>query len=480
MATPVVREIAVIGGGITGLAAAQALLEEPGTVVTVFEADPDVGGKLRASELAGVTVDEGAESMLAVRPEATGLAAAVGLRPSIVHPVTQTAAVLSHGRLRPLPPGLVSGVPTDLRALAASGVMSTRGLLRLPLDQCLGRPRLTQDVSVGEFVGRRLGREVVDRLVEPLLAGVYAFDPDQLSLKMANPSLFRQLARDDSLLAAAAATRSGSAVTAGARRGPAFAGLRGGVARLAAKTADAVRAGGGIIRTGTAVDRLRRVRQRWEVHTGDAAREFDGLVVAVPAAQAGALLRTSAPFAAMQIAAIDYASVAVVTLAYPSEEGAKLEGSGFLVPPVEGYSIKGVTYATNKWEWLARDARSSSPRGMVILRASLGRYGDAAVLEHDDAELAELVRADLASIVGLAPRTLAERVTRWDHALPQYRVGHVELVQRARDALLDAPGVALAGAAYDGVGIASCIASGRQGARKVVRDLIENGVQAHA
>ncbi|MFI0433273.1 MAG: protoporphyrinogen oxidase [Candidatus Nanopelagicales bacterium] len=479
MAAPVVREIAVIGGGITGLAAAQALLDEPGTVVSVFEADAHVGGKLRASEVAGVLVDEGAESMLAVRPEATGLAADVGLRPSIVHPATQSAAVLSHGHLRPLPPGLVSGVPTDLRALAASRVMSTRGLLRLPLDQCMGRPTLTEDVSVGEFVGHRLGREVVDRLVEPLLAGVYAGNPDQLSLRMANPSLYRQLARDESLLAAAAATRSGSAVAAGARRGPAFAGLRGGVARLAAKTADSVRAAGGLILTETPVERLRRVRRRWEVHTAAGAREFDAVVVAVPASQAAALLRTSAPFSAMQIMAIDYASVAVVTLAYPSSEVGKLDGSGFLVPPVEGYSIKGVTYSTNKWEWLAREARSSSPRGMVLVRASLGRYGDAEVLEHDDAELAALVRADLAAIVGLVPATLAERVTRWDNALPQYRVGHVELVQRARAALVDSPGVALAGAAYDGVGIASCIASGRQAARKVVRDLVENGVQAH-
>jgi oxygen-dependent protoporphyrinogen oxidase len=227
------------------------------------------------------------------------------------------------------------------------------------------------------------------------------------------------------------------------------------------------------------VERLRRVRRRWEVHTAAGAREFDAVVVAVPAAQAAALLRTSAPFSAMQIMAIDYASVAVVTLAYPSSEVGKLDGSGFLVPPVEGYSIKGVTYSTNKWEWLAREARSSSPRGMVLVRASLGRYGDAEVLERDDAELAALVRADLAAIVGLVPATRAERVTRWDGALPQYRVGHVELVQRARDALVDSPGVALAGAAYDGVGIASCIASGRQAARKVVRDLVENGVQAH-
>lgn len=472
-------DIAVIGGGITGLAAAWDLIQSGAADVTLFESAAAVGGKLAISDVAGVPIDEGAESMLAARPEALRLAGEVGLKPSVVHPAAMTAQVLSGGHLRSLPPGLITGVPTDLRALAASRIMSLRGLLRIPIDQLMGAPDVTSDVAVGEFLERRVGREVVDRLAEPLLAGVYAGDPDQLSLQMANPSLFRQLARDSSLLAAARSTRAGSAATSGTRRGPVFAGLRGGVARLAEKTGAALTAQGAHLRTKTSVTGLRRIRNRWQVTAGSRTWDFDAVVLAAPAGAAAQLLRTSAPFAATRIRAIDYASVAVVTLAYPAARMPELRGSGFLVPPTEGFSVKGVTFVTQKWEWAARAAKTDAPKGVAIVRSSFGRYGDAAVLERTDAELAALARRELSTIAGLPPISLDERVTRWNSALPQYRVGHVEQVTRARDSLVDAPGVALAGAAYDGVGIASCIASGRQAARQVVRGLEENTVENH-
>jgi oxygen-dependent protoporphyrinogen oxidase len=472
-------DVAVIGGGITGLTAAWELLGHSGVDVTVLEADPSVGGKLRTTEVAGVAVDAGAESMLAVRPEAIRLAGEVGLKPSVVHPAARTANLLSGGHLRELPTGMVTGVPTDLRSLAAARVMSLPGLLRIPVDQMMRRPDVGDDVSVGEFLTERMGREVVERLAEPLLAGVYAGDPDQLSLRMVNPSLFRQLSRDRSLLSAARAVRSGSAIAAGARRGPVFAGLRNGVARLATKTATAVTAAGGHVRTDTKVTGLRRARRRWQVTTAAGTFEFDAVVLAVPATVSADLLRTSAPFAAAQLRSIASASVAVVTLAYPSARVPELSGTGFLVSPMEGYHVKGVTYVTNKWEWAARAAKTTAPRGMTIVRASYGRYGDDAVLQRDDAELASLARAELRRIVGFPAITIDETVTRWNQALPQYRVGHVEVVTRARDSLVDAPGVALAGAAYDGVGIASCVSSGRQAARKVLRDLQEDVVESY-
>ncbi len=464
-------DVAVIGGGITGLAAALELLGNGDVDVTLMESDAHVGGKLRQAEVAGVTVDAGAESMLAVRPEALRLAGDVGLKPSIVHPASRTAYLLSGGHLRALPVGMVTGIPTDLRALAASRVMSLGGLLRIPVDQLMGKPDVGDDVSVGEFVTQRMGREVVDRLAEPLLAGVYAGNPDELSLRMVNPSLFRQVSRDRSLIKAARSVRSGSAIAAGARRGPVFAGLRNGVSRLATKTAETLVAGGAHVRTDTKVTGLRRSRRRWQVSTSDGVFEYDAVVLAVPAAAAAGLLRTSAPFAAAQLRSIEAASVAVVTLAYRSSQVPTLSGTGFLVPPVEGHHVKGVTYVTNKWEWAARAAKTANPRGLTIVRASYGRYGDESVLERDDAALASLARSELASIAGLPPVTVDESVTRWRHALPQYRVGHVDVVNRARDSLVDAPGVALAGASYDGVGVASCISSGRQAARKIAREL---------
>lgn len=472
-------EVAVIGGGIAGLAAALDLSALPGVSVTVFEADSAPGGKLRAGELAGVTVDVGAESVLAARPEALALAARVGLKPSVEFPAARHASVLSRGALRPLPPGLVTGVPTDLRALAASRIMTLPGLLRIPLDQVRGGLHIDGDVSVGHLLRERLGQEVVDRLAEPLLAGVYAGDPFQLSLQMANPSLYRQLARDDTLLGAAQATRAGSGSLSGARRGPVFAGFRGGVSRLASKTAAAVAAQGGLLRTGVEVHRLRRSGGRWQVITADQSYEFDAVVVAVPAQPAARMLRLSAPFVAAQLMPMEYASVAVVSLAYRAGDVAHLDGSGFLVPPVEGHQVKGVTYTSAKWAWAARAANSAQPKGTVLVRASFGRHGDEAVLMRDDEELVALALAELHEIVGLPTGAVDAVVTRWDEALPQYRVGHAELVQRARTALMDTPGLALAGAAYDGVGVASCVASGQSAARVVRRHFEEMEAAAH-
>lgn len=472
-------EVAVIGAGIAGLTAALELSELTGVAVTVFEAEETTGGKLRAGDVAGVSVDVGAESVLAARPEALALAARVGLKPSVEFPAVRHANVLSRGALRPLPPGLVTGVPTDLRALAASRIMTLPGLLRVPMDQVRRGLHLDGDVSVGELLRDRLGQEVVDRLAEPLLAGVYAGDPFQLSLQMANPSLFRQLARDDNLLGAARATRAGAGSLSGARRGPVFAGLRGGISRLASKTADVVAAQGGLLRTGVAVERLRRSGGRWQVLTTERAYEFDAVVVAVPAQPAARMLRLSAPFVAAQLMSVEYASVAVVSLAYRAKEVEHLDGSGFLVPPVEGHHVKGVTFTSAKWAWAARAAHSDQAKGTVLVRASFGRHGDEAVLGRDDDELVALALAELHEIAGLPTTAVDAVVTRWDEALPQYRVGHADLVKRARTALTDSPGLALAGAAYDGVGVASCIASGQSAARVIRRHLEETEAVAH-
>lgn len=472
-------EVAVIGGGISGLAAALELSSLAGVSVTVFEEADILGGKLRAGELAGVTVDVGAESVLAARPEALALAARVGLKPSVEFPAARHANVLSRGALRPLPSGLVTGVPTDLRALAASRIMTLPGLVRIPLDQIRRGLDLEGDVSVGALLRDRLGQEVVDRLAEPLLAGVYAGDPFQLSMQMANPSLFRQLARDDTLLGAARATRAGSGSLSGARRGPVFAGFRGGVSRLASKTADVVAAQGGLLRTGVAVERLRRTGGRWQALTAERTYEFDAVVVAVPAQPAARLLRLSAPFVAAQLRSVEYASVAVVSLAYRAGDVKHLDGSGFLVPPIEGHHVKGVTFTSEKWAWAARASHSAQAKGTVLVRASFGRHGDEAVLGRDDDELVALALAELHDIAGLPTHAVDAAVTRWDEALPQYRVGHAELVKRARSALNDTPGLALAGAAYDGVGVASCVASGQSAARVIRRHLEEMEAAAH-
>ncbi len=446
------RRVAVVGGGIAGLAAArQAALD--GHRVTLIEADSRTGGKLALGAVAGVPVDLGAESILARRPEGTALAEQVGLADEIVHPANTAAGVLSRGELHPLPGGQLMGVPGDLRALAASGILNAAALARVRADRLLPRTPAETDVSVGEYVARRLGREVVDRLVEPLLGGVYAGHADRLSLFATIPQL-------------APLAGSGGSLTNGVRDllarsrengagGPVFAGIRGGVGRLPGAVDRDARRRGAEVRTGVSVSSLIKTADGWRLALSDGgALDADAVVLAVPAYAAARLLSGHAPTAAEQLGAIEYASMAIVTFAFPAAgigpDG--LPGSGFLVPPVDGLAIKAATFSSAKWPWLAHSAGN-----LVILRTSLGRHGEDKDLERDDEDLVKAALDDLSGAIGLSATPVETHVQRWYEALPQYAVGHLDRVARARAALPE--GIAVAGAAYDGIGIPACIAS---------------------
>lgn len=442
--------VAVVGGGITGLAAAYEAARA-GAHVTVLESSGRLGGKLAVSEVGGVAVDEGAESLLIRVPDGVGLVAELGLE--LVAPATSAAGVWSRGALRPLPARTLLGVPTDLVALARSGVLSARGLNRVPLDLALPGGPTTEDVSVGALVGRRLGREVVDRLVDPLLGGVYAGRADLLSVRATLPQLVPHLGRRSLLLAARAAmpTTTGD--------GSPFATLADGLGTLPAALARATSA---TVRTGRTVRGLARTATGWRLTLGSAAApealDADAVVLAVPGPAAARLLAPVTPTAAAELAGLDYASVAIVTLVLDGPVGGA--GSGFLVPGVEGRTTKAVTYSSRKWPHL--------PQQPFVLRASVGRHGETAPLQRTDAELVRAVLQDLEHLTGPLPQVLDARVTRWGGGLPQYAVGHLELVRRVREAVARHPRLAVAGAAYDGVGIGVCIRSGRGAARAVL------------
>lgn len=485
------RTVAVIGGGIAGLSAAWSLVSDrqADADIIVYESSPSVGGKLRLNEIEGLSLDAGAESMLAVRPEAIALTKAVGLGSSIVNPATTSAAVYSRGELRPLPAGLISGIPTDLRALAASDILSVPGLLRIPLDHVLPKTSIPGDVSVGDYVSTRMGREVVDRLVEPMLGGVYAGRAEELSLEMTVPALYRLARRERSLLAAAKEARKTGAAPSGARRGPVFAGISGGVGRLPIALAERLERRGVTIDRGTEVTGIRRTSRGWRVLTGEKGdregRTVDAIVLAVPAPVAAKLLRKVNSAAASGLDTVGYASVALTTFLYaPEEVSAKVQGSGFLVPPVEGFSVKAATYSSRKWAWVARSGavgrkRGSDKRSFMVVRASLGRFGEPGLLQRSDEELAALAAKELSDLAGLPAKPLVSRVNRWDDALPQYTVGHRGRMALVREALVDTPGLAVCGAAYDGVGIAACIGSAQFAAGQVVTYLSERGQWAH-
>jgi oxygen-dependent protoporphyrinogen oxidase len=458
---PARPQVIVVGAGIAGLAAAHALALDGRVVVTVLEGSPRTGGKLLRGAVAGTQTDLGAEAVLARRPEGVALMAQLGL--DTVSPTTTKAAVWTRGALRPLPAGHVMGVPVSVRQLAASGVVSRLAVARAALDRVLpATPVSSHDVSVASFVGARLGHAVVDRLVEPLLGGVYAGRADELSLRATMPQI-AAVSGERSLLGALRARETAPNAS------PVFAGLPGGVGRLAEALTVALGAANAAVVLDTAVRSLERLPAGFRLVAGSAASpktfDADAVVLALPATPAARLLALSVPAAAAELAAIEYASMAIVTLAFSSSSLEKpLAGSGFLVPAVDGRLIKAATFSTQKWGWYAA-------RDEVLVRCSIGRHGDVADLQRSDDELVAGAVRDLAAAVGVRGVPRDAVVTRWGGALPQYGVGHLDRVARIKSALADVPGLVACGAAFDGVGIPACIGSGSGAATQILGQL---------
>ncbi len=456
--------VAVVGGGISGLAAAWFLRQSlgPSAEIVVLEKQPVVGGHLRVSDVAGLPVDEGAESLLARRPEAVDLAVAVGLGDDVVHPAAVGAGLWSRGAILPLPAGTVMGVPADPAQLA--GVLTVAEMTAaIARDASYPQLRVEEDVAIGRLVRSRYGDAVADRLVEPLLGGVYAGRADELSLDATVPALGAAVRTARTLGEAVAAAAASPASSAAA--GPVFAGLTGGVGRLPGAVAVA---SGADVRTGVTVRSLERTPTGWRLVTGPVPEptvlDVDAVVVATPAVAAARLLAEAAPAAAAELGGVEAASMAIVTLALPADGfPAAPSSTGFLVPPVDGRTIKAVTFSSVKWPWLGGRAG-----GLVLLRASLGRHGEARDLQRDDDELVAAALADVRAATGYAGAVADSRVTRWGGALPQYAVGHLDRVARVRAAVDAVPGLAVCGAVYDGVGVAACIGSARDAAARIV------------
>jgi len=479
--------VAVIGGGVAGLTAA-FLLKDAGLAVTVLEGSPRLGGKLSVSEVGGAAVDAGAEALLARRPEGVGLIGELGLSGELVTPGTTAAGIWTRGRIRALPRRQYMGVPADFDDLAATGILSGDGLTRARHDLSLPDSAADGDESVTSRVGGRFGAEVVDRLVEPLLGGVYAGRCEDLSFEATLPALAQAARGRRSLTQAAAAlllpsvpqppghqpppdqpvtsqpaappppATSGPASSRPASPPPVFTTLTGGLGTVPAALAAA---SGAVVRTGAMVRELVRTVAGWRLTVGSAHApehlDADAVIIAVPGHPASRLLAEVTASAAAALGEIRYASMAIVTLAYPDAAfDPPVTGSGFLVPAVDGRAIKAVTFSTIKWPHL----RQRTP-GLHVVRCSVGRLGEDAVLQRDDGELAALAAADLADAIGVRSQPVDVRVSRWGGGLPQYSVGHLDRVARIRAGIAAQPGLAVCGAAYDGVGIPACIATAR-------------------
>ncbi|HET9871354.1 MAG TPA: protoporphyrinogen oxidase [Propionibacteriaceae bacterium] len=456
--------VAVIGGGIAGLGAARELAVG-GADVVVLEAAPRCGGKLDSLTVDGVRLDSGAESVLARRPEGLQLIADLGLTDRLVHPTPAKAQVYVEGHVHELPPQAM-GVPTDLDQLAE--ILTPQGLQRARREPDLPAPPLPGDVAIGAYVDQRFGPEVTDRLLEPLLGGVYAGDARQLSFEAVAGRLFDLARGGGSLLAHA------RALSASATGGPVFAGLVGGVAGLVDALLADVQRRGAEIRTGVTVRTLQRRGTGFQLSTGPVpypvVHNVDGVVVATPASTAGRLLAPFDAEVAAELAAVPYASMALTTLVV---RRVALVGSGLLVPPGQLPTIKALTHSSEKWDWVARQARAAWGQDAAVVRASVGRVGEANLLQVDDDTL--LART-FAEVHRLLPgweqaELITGQVRRWGGGLPQYLVGHRQLVDRVRRAVAAVRGLEICGAVLDGVGIAATVGT----ANRAATDLLDRG-----
>jgi oxygen-dependent protoporphyrinogen oxidase len=449
--------VAVVGGGITGLAAAY-YLRRAGVPVTLVEAGDRLGGKIKTLALDGVPVEAGPDTFLSRVPFAVDLCRELGLGEELVEPATGKAWLWIGDRLRPLPEGHVLGVPTAVVPLVRSGVLSPAGVARAALDLLLPRSSFGPDPSVAEVVGRRMGREVVERLVDPLVGGIHAGRADTLSLAATARPLAEGAARSRSLA-------YGLRQAPPAPGGPVFLGLAGGLQRLSDRLAEEV----DNARLGTAVRTITPSPAgrgyRLTCAPGPDV-DADAVVVTVPAFAAAGMVETLSPVAAEHLTAIRYASVVTATLAYrPAAVPRPLEGSGMLVPRVEGRLLTACTWSTTKWPALAAGGR-------VLLRASSGRHGDERAMELDDEEAVRRLHDELRVALQLREAPVASLVSRWPRGFPQYEVGHRARVDAIEAALgADAPNVVVAGAAYRGIGIAACVEQAGEAARRVTAAL---------
>jgi oxygen-dependent protoporphyrinogen oxidase len=451
------KRVAVVGAGIAGLAAAHRLVERRETEVVLLEAAGRAGGTIVTERMGGFTIEGGPDAILTEKPWAAELCERVGVPLVGTREGERRTYVVRRGRLRALPEGFLLLAPTDLRALARSPVFSWHGKLRMAFDLVLPRARGDADESLGSFVRRRLGREALDRVAQPLAGGIYTADVERLSLAATMPR-FRELERRHRSIILGLRAQAGGERAAGARYSMFVAPAEGMGALVDAL---ARRLPEGVLRLRAPVVGIVHADGRWRLRAGGEPIAADALVIAAPAHAAAALFDPVDAALGRELRAIEYASSATVTLAYRAADAAGLRGFGFVVPAIERRALIACT-------WAGRKFPGRAPEGAELVRGFVGGALRPDLVELDDAALAEAVRRDLRELAGITAAPTLVRVHRHRRAMPQYAVGHLDRVAaiEARTAAL--PALALAGAAYRGVGIPDCVRGGEAAADAVL------------
>ncbi|MGH7428886.1 MAG: protoporphyrinogen oxidase, partial [Candidatus Methylomirabilaceae bacterium] len=468
------RRIVVIGGGITGLAAAHRLVErsrstQPNCDRLLLEAGPRLGGLISTMRRDGFIVESGPDAFITNKPWALDLICDLGLSERLIgtNPEWRRTFVVRGGALHPLPEGFFLLAPTRIRPFLRSRLLSWRGKVRVLLDLLLPRGRSDADESLASFVRRRLGQEALARLAQPMVGGIYTADPERLSLRAIFPQFLEMEARHGSVIRALRreqmAASPGHQAVGGARYGL-FATLDDGLQILVDALAERLPAGA--VRLSTPVAAIAREGARWAVRLEDGAVVgADGVVLTTPAYQAARLLRDLDPEIARELEAIPYASSLTVTLAYRRDDVAHpLDGFGFVIPSCEGRSVIACSFSSVKFP-------NRAPANHVLLRAFAGGALQPEVLEWDDRTLLSAVLRDLGELLGIRSAPLWSQVARHARSMPQYHVGHLRRVEAIERHLNRWPTLRLAGNAYRGIGIPDSIRSGEAAANSLLTEL---------
>ena len=459
------KRIAIIGGGISGLAAAFALEERrrsgESLAYVLFEASQHFGGVLVTESVDGCLLEAGPDSFLTEKPWAADLCRRIGLEDQLIgsNDAARKTYILVKGKLIPLPDGLMFMVPTRLAPALLSPLFSSTTKFRMIRDWRFSPRHSNGDESVAALVERHYGGEMVDRVADPLLSGIYGGDASQLSLLAVLPRFKEMETKYGSLSRGMLAARKKSKQS-NSQPPPIFTSLKNGMQQL--PEAIVANLAPGALFTNSLVQAVQRQDRGWIVSAGYASDHFDAVILATPAPAAALLLEMTLPDLSAELRRIPYSSSVTVALGFGTEVRASLPpGFGFLVPRSEGKRMLAATFVHNKFPHRA-------PEDRALLRCFLGGSRDEQVLQFPDQEILDIVREELRQVLGLTAEPLFTRVYRWKGAMAQYTVGHLERIERIERLRKLLPGLALAGNGYRGIGVPDCVRSGEEAAAEVM------------